>query len=51
MRDRYHDADEAEKQNLSTTILAAERDIMNLYAEIRSMEKTIRNEEIMFLTK
>lgn len=51
LRDRYHDADEAEKQNLSTTILAAERDIMNLYAEIRSMEKTIRNEEIMFLTK
>lgn len=51
LRERYHNAKAQEIESLAPTILTAEQDIKALYIQIRNMEKTIRNEEIMFLTK
>jgi hypothetical protein len=51
LRKRFHQADEAGRQQLRQTILVAEQELEQLNLSIKSLEKRIRNEELSSLTK
>lgn len=50
-RENYHSAAQDEKEELREVILTAERRCQELRAEMKNLEKTIRNLEILCLTK
>lgn len=50
-RGYYESSDEDERQELRPEILASEKAQHELYLKIHQLEKTIRNNEIIFLTK
>lgn len=50
-RDHYATANQEERDELRPDILASERMQHDLYLQIHQLEKTIRNNEILFLTK
>jgi hypothetical protein len=49
-RDSYHTAEQDEKEELREVILTAERRCQELRADMKKLEKTIRNLEILCLT-
>lgn len=51
MRERYYHADDAERASMRKSILDAEKELERQNISILNTEKTIRNEEIMLLTK